>query len=165
MHSKHKLVHPVYVAVRLVPAVSALLLAALLAGGSVTATARTGRRTANFAAAHNFSAGRALRSGTAAPAITDTVIDGQFGPGALYRLVRPANWNGRLLLYAHGFISKSAPVALPPEADLLVGLLAPQGVAVAFSSFSENGWVVKDGAQRTHQQARFTFPRRESKQC
>src|SRR5829696_2616684 len=79
------------------------------------------------------------------------VIDGQSGPGALYRLVRPANWNGRLFLYAHGFSSKTAPVALPAEADLIVGLLAPQGFAVAFSSFSENGWVVKDGAQRTHQ--------------
>jgi len=34
---------------------------------------------------------------------------------------------------------------------LIIGLLAPQGFAVAFTSFSENGWAVKDGAQRTHQ--------------
>ena len=81
----------------------------------------------------------------------DEVVDGRFGPGALYRLVRPTNWNGSLLLYAHGFVPKSAPVALPPEADLIVSLLAPQGFAVAFSSFSENGWAVKDGSQRTHQ--------------
>jgi pimeloyl-ACP methyl ester carboxylesterase len=165
MNSKHKLVPPVHVAVRLAPAVSALLIAALLVGGSLTAeAAQTGRRTANFAAAHDFIVGRALLPVTAggvkhvgkpepasAPAISDTVIDGQLGPGALYRLVRPANWNGRLFLYAHGAVSKSEPVALPAEADLIVGLLAPQGFAVAFSSFSENGWVVKDGAQRTHQ--------------
>jgi pimeloyl-ACP methyl ester carboxylesterase len=83
--------------------------------------------------------------------LADEVVDGQFGPGALYRLVRPANWNGRLVLYAHGAVSKSAPVALPAEADLIIGLLAPQGFAVAFTSFSENGFAVKDGAQRTHQ--------------
>ena len=81
----------------------------------------------------------------------DEVVDGQFGPGALYRIVRPANWNGRLVLYAHGFVSRSEPVALPSEADLIINLLTPQGFAVAFTSFSENGWAVKDGAQRTHQ--------------
>jgi pimeloyl-ACP methyl ester carboxylesterase len=81
----------------------------------------------------------------------DEVVDGQFGPGALYRLVRPTNWNGGLFLYAHGFVSSAAPVVLPSEADLFVSLLAPQGFAIAFSSFSENGWAVKDGAQRTHQ--------------
>ncbi len=83
--------------------------------------------------------------------LANEVVDGQFGPGALYRLVRPANWNGRLFLYAHGAVSKSEPVALPAEADLIISLLAPQGFAVAFTSFSENGWAVKDGAQRTHQ--------------
>src|SRR5438093_8411509 len=87
----------------------------------------------------------------ASPVVIDEVVDGQFGPGALYRLVRPANWNGRLVLYAHGFVSKSEPVALPAEADLIISLLTPQGFAVAFTSFSENGWAVKDGAQRTHQ--------------
>ena len=79
------------------------------------------------------------------------VVDGRFGPGALYRLVRPDNWNGTLLLYAHGFVSTADPVALPPEADLFISLVTPQGVAVAYSSYSENGWAVKDGAQRTHQ--------------
>jgi pimeloyl-ACP methyl ester carboxylesterase len=94
------------------------------------------------------------------------VVDGQFGPGALYRLVRPTNWNGRLFLYAHGAVDKSAPVALPPEGDLIINILASQGVAVAFSSFSENGWAaVKDGAQRTHQllgifKSRFGSPTR-----
>ncbi len=81
----------------------------------------------------------------------DQIVDGTFGPGALYRLARPANWNGGLLVYAHGYVSPDQPVALPPEGDLLISLLAPQGFAVAFSSFSENGWDVKDGTQRTHQ--------------
>lgn len=94
----------------------------------------------------------------------DEVVDGKVA-GSLYRLVRPANWNGRLVLYAHGFVPSDAPVALPPEGSLLISLLAPQGFAVAYSSFSENGWAVKDGAERTHQllgifSARFGTPAR-----
>jgi pimeloyl-ACP methyl ester carboxylesterase len=84
-------------------------------------------------------------------AVVPTVIDGRAGPGAMYRLVRPENWNGGLVLYARGYVSTDEPVALPAEADLIAGLLTAQGFAVAYSSFSENGWVVKDGAQRTHQ--------------
>ena len=159
MKSKHKLAPPVHVAARLVPAVSALLLAALLAGGNITVTAaQADRRAANSVArraipdviAAGFKHAGKPEPATA-PATSDTVIDGQLGPGALYRLVRPANWNGRLFLYAHGAVSKSAPVALPAEVNLFLSTLTSQGVAVAFSSFSENGWVVKDGAQRTHQ--------------
>jgi pimeloyl-ACP methyl ester carboxylesterase len=87
----------------------------------------------------------------AGQAFADDVVDGRFGPGALYRLVRPTDWNGDLVLYAHGDVSSDDAVVLPPEAATIVGLLVPQGFAVAFSSFSENGWAVKDGAQRTHQ--------------
>jgi pimeloyl-ACP methyl ester carboxylesterase len=79
------------------------------------------------------------------------VVDGSTGPGSVYRLVRPANWNGMLVLYAHGYVSKEAPVAITPDAQLVISLLAPQGFAVAVSSFSENGWVLKEGTQRTHQ--------------
>jgi len=100
----------------------------------------------------------------AGSAFADELIHGRVG-GSLYRIVRPANWNGRLVLYAHGFVPSDAPVALPPEGSLLISLLAPQGFAVAYSSFSENGWAVKDGAERTHQllgifSARFGRPAR-----
>src|SRR5262245_34692803 len=79
------------------------------------------------------------------------VVDGQFGPGALYRLVRPTPWNGTLVLYAHGYVSPDQPVALPTEADDVIAALTFQGFAVAYSSYSENGWAIKDGAQRTRQ--------------
>jgi len=100
----------------------------------------------------------------AGSAFADEVVDGSVG-GALYRLVRPSNWNGRLVLYAHGFVPSNAPVALPPEGSLLTSLLVPQGFAVGYSSFSENGWAVRDGAERTHQllgifSARFARPER-----
>jgi hypothetical protein len=104
-----------------------------------------------LSAATHASGKQPLTVRTVSPRPADEVIDGQFGPGALYRLVRPANWNRILVLYAHGAVPRSDPVALPAEADLIIGLLAPQGFAVAFTSFSENGFAVKDGAQRTYQ--------------
>jgi hypothetical protein len=55
------------------------------------------------------------------------------------------------VLYVHGFVRAGDEIAPPPEEDLLIGLLAPLGFAVAFTSFPENGWAVKDGADRTHQ--------------
>lgn len=89
--------------------------------------------------------------GLAGPALADEVVNGRTGPGSVYRLVRPTNWNGILVLYAHGYVSKDAPVAIPPDAQLVASLLTPQGFAVAVSSFSDNGWNLKDGTERTHQ--------------
>jgi pimeloyl-ACP methyl ester carboxylesterase len=89
--------------------------------------------------------------GLATPALADEVVDGSTGPGSVYRLVRPSHWNGILLLYAHGYVSKDVPVGITPDDQLVISLLAGQGFAVAVSSFSENGWVLKDGTQRTHQ--------------
>jgi len=89
--------------------------------------------------------------GMARPALADDVVDGTIGPGAIYRLVRPTIWNGTLVVYAHGFVSPDQPVAIPPDALQVIALLSTRGFAVAVSSFSENGWAVKDGTQRTHQ--------------
>jgi len=89
--------------------------------------------------------------GLAAPTLADEVVDGSTGPGSVYRLVRPTNWNGILLLYAHGYIAKGAPVGITPDDQLVISLLTGQNFAIAVSSFSENGWVLKDGTQRTHQ--------------
>src|SRR5438046_1731921 len=71
----------------------------------------------------------------------------------------PAAWTGRLVLYAHGFIDPAAPIALPDVAPADVApwvmqlreTLLSQGYAVAYSSYSENGWAVQDGAARTHE--------------
>jgi pimeloyl-ACP methyl ester carboxylesterase len=85
--------------------------------------------------------------------------------GAQYAMFLPTNWNGRLVLWAHGFVDPAAPIALP---DVLPADVAPwlvelresllaAGYAVAYSSYAENGWAVKDGAARTHElRARFT---------
>jgi pimeloyl-ACP methyl ester carboxylesterase len=81
----------------------------------------------------------------------DQIVDGQTGPGSVYRLVRPTIWNGSLVVYAHGFVFPGQPAAITDDDQRVIDLLTPQGFAVAVSSFSATGWVVKDGAQRTHQ--------------
>ena len=82
---------------------------------------------------------------------TTEVVEGLIGPGALYKMVKPANWNGTLLVYAHGSTTANTPVTLPITGARFAEALVPEGVAVVFSSFSESGWNIKDGAQRTHQ--------------
>jgi hypothetical protein len=125
-------------------------------------------------------------------ALTVTVLLGAAGPvfanhspnaaaeelgvsnGAQYAMFFPkVAWNGRLLLWAHGFVDPDAPIALP---DVLPADVAPwlvelretllgAGYAVAYSSYAENGWAVKDGAARTRElrglfTARFGVPTR-----
>src|SRR5947209_16639118 len=79
--------------------------------------------------------------------------------GAQYALFLPYNWNGRLVVYAHGFVDPAAPVALPDSAPVDVApwvaelreRLLQAGYAVAYSSYSENGWAVDDGTKRTNE--------------
>ncbi len=81
---------------------------------------------------------------------------GVLGPGALYEIWIPpaALWEaaGRsLALYAHGYVRPGQAVALPSDLNAFRDLLLSQGLAVAYSSFSQNGWAVKDGVIRTRQ--------------
>jgi len=83
-----------------------------------------------------------------------TTIGGTIGPGAEYEIAMPMeSWNGELVVYAHGIVSPSDPVALPNNDSLcfLRDVLTSQGFALIYSSYSENGYAVKDGMQRTHQ--------------
>ncbi len=80
-------------------------------------------------------------------------LEGEIGPGARYGIDIPAEWNGDLVLFAHGFLQPTADVTLPTGEilpEMRDGWLA-RGFAVAYSSYSENGWAVKDGVQRTQQ--------------
>ena len=95
---------------------------------------------------------------THSPAAAREVV-GQDTTGAQYALFVPYSWNGDLVLYAHGFIDPAAPIALPDVAPLDVApwvvelreRLLQAGYAVAYSSYSENGWAVNDGTQRTRE--------------
>ena len=78
-------------------------------------------------------------------------VEGASGPGALYAMDVPENWNGDLVVYAHGYTEESgAAVALPDFTYFRAPLLA-RGFAVAYSSFSSNGYALKEGVQQTHQ--------------
>jgi pimeloyl-ACP methyl ester carboxylesterase len=91
----------------------------------------------------------------AATAATPVDVSGELS-GAPYRIVVPANWNGTLLVHAHGYRDaadhpgevddRSAPVS--PNAALDPLLLA-QGFALAGSAYASNGWAVQDGIADT----------------
>src|SRR5260370_29185663 len=86
-------------------------------------------------------------------ATAQQTIDGVTADGALYRFLVPSSWNGQLVVYAHGYVSEGDPIALPntPIEQAAFQAITSQGFAVAMSSYAENGWAVKNGAQTTHQ--------------
>ncbi len=71
--------------------------------------------------------------------------------GAAYRVVVPANWNGTLLVYGHGYRDKADHAGevdnrtadFAPSTTLATALLG-QGYALAGSAFKDNGWAVKE---------------------
>lgn len=82
------------------------------------------------------------------------VIEGTTAGGALYALALPETWNGDLVVYGHGIVDPAAPVALPSTQDhflVLRDALLLRGFAVAYSSYSENGYALKDAVQRLHE--------------
>jgi pimeloyl-ACP methyl ester carboxylesterase len=81
------------------------------------------------------------------------IIEGSTGPGALYSVYVPRTWNGDAISYAHGFRDSETPVDLRDQDQFYAtrDALGAMGYAFAYSSYSENGFAVKDGAQRTHQ--------------
>jgi hypothetical protein len=74
--------------------------------------------------------------------------------GAPYRIVVPANWNGTLLVYAHGYRDKAdhpgevdnTNADIAPNTSLVTALLA-QGYALAGTAYRDNGWAVAEGGQ------------------
>lgn len=77
-------------------------------------------------------------------------LEGETGPGALWSIDVPEDWNGDLVVWLHGYTSPAAPVALPgfgPTRDAMVAA----GYGVVASSYSENGYAVKEGVLQSHQ--------------
>lgn len=93
----------------------------------------------------------AVPAATAAP----TELTGELD-GAPYRIVVPDNWNGTLVVHAHGYRDladhpgeaddRSAPAS--PSPFLEPALLA-QGYALAGSAYKTNGWAVAEGVDDT----------------
>src|SRR5262245_42298284 len=68
--------------------------------------------------------------------------------GAGYRIEVPVNWNGDLVLYAHGF--RGTGLELTITNPRIRQWLVTHGYAWAASSFSTNGYDVKQGVKDTH---------------
>jgi pimeloyl-ACP methyl ester carboxylesterase len=67
--------------------------------------------------------------------------------GARFAVRVPASWNGRLLLYSHGYrqMIGGATTAQYAPNDAVAATLLAQGYALAGSAYARNGWAVNDG--------------------
>jgi pimeloyl-ACP methyl ester carboxylesterase len=83
-------------------------------------------------------------------ALPGTTTDRLWGVhnGAGYRVEVPADWNGELVLYAHGFQGTGAELTVSNPS--IRGYLVAHGFAWAASSYSKNGYDVKQGVMDTH---------------
>lgn len=66
--------------------------------------------------------------------------------GANYTISVPANWNGTLVLYSHGYVFSNQPLLNPaPDSGdpATRAVLLQQGYALAGSSYSQNGWALQ----------------------
>jgi pimeloyl-ACP methyl ester carboxylesterase len=63
---------------------------------------------------------------------------------AAYRVCYPRDWNGELVVYAHGYVSADEPLAIPDDriaGQSLAALVNGQGYAYAATSYRANGLV------------------------
>jgi pimeloyl-ACP methyl ester carboxylesterase len=75
-------------------------------------------------------------------------VEGTQPSGALYRICLPdIPWNGKLVLYAHGYVAPTEPLKLPddelaPGGASIVDLLTTLGYAFATTSYRTNGLAI-----------------------
>ena len=71
-------------------------------------------------------------------------VNGSLATGALYRVCFPADWNGDMVVFAHGYVRPDLPVSLPDDTLGTVALSAAVnalGYAYATTSYRANGLV------------------------
>ena len=67
--------------------------------------------------------------------------------GALYRVCYPSDWNGDLVVYAHGYVVAEAPLAIPDdhiEGQSIAQVVNGQGYGYATTSYRANGLVADE---------------------
>jgi pimeloyl-ACP methyl ester carboxylesterase len=102
------------------------LSAALLAGG------------VGPAAAPAFATARSSSSSAA------TTLTGTFKDGATYKIEVPADWNGTLFLYSHGYVTPGSANPATDVGDPVTGAwLLGHGYALAGSSYATTGWAIQ----------------------
>src|SRR6267378_6144182 len=86
-------------------------------------------------------------SGTAYAQAGVTTKTGTLANGATYLIEVPANWNGTLFLYSHGYV---VPGSANPARDVAKGDLATHffklssGFVLAGSSYATTGWAIHE---------------------
>ncbi len=86
-------------------------------------------------------------------ALARTSLSGTQSSGAIYRIDLPDNfnnWNGDLVVYAHGFVRPDKPLEIPEDQLYVSGQYIPDvvtgmGYAFAVTSYSKNGLAVIQG--------------------
>jgi len=86
-----------------------------------------------------------LISGSAFAQAGVTTLPGTLSDGATFLIEKPANWNGTLFLYSHGYVVPGAANPAEDVGDPATGaFLLASGYALAGSSYASTGWAVKD---------------------
>jgi Prolyl oligopeptidase family len=87
----------------------------------------------------------ALGSISGTTAAVGPVLDQGSIDHAAYKIEIPANWNGTLLLYSHGYVVPGESNPARDVGDAATGtFLLSQGYALAGSAYSTTGWAVKE---------------------
>jgi len=74
-----------------------------------------------------------------------TKLTGSLADGATYLIEVPANWNGTLFLYSHGYVVPGSPNPAVDVGDPITRLfMLSSGFALAGSSFATTGWALQD---------------------
>lgn len=80
-----------------------------------------------------------------------TTYEGTLNTGALYKIWMPENWNGELVVFAHGYVAPNEPIAIPEnqltlsDGTYIPDLVTDMGYAFATTSYRENGLAVQEG--------------------
>jgi pimeloyl-ACP methyl ester carboxylesterase len=112
-----------------------------IAGGAATAVAIS--MSVALVAGMNHAAGPDSRPTYPVP--PPTRYAGTLPDGATWVIDAPLNWNGTLLLFAHGLVPPGAPNPPANATDpVTAGFLLNAGYALAGSSFATTGWAAED---------------------
>ncbi|NOX89726.1 MAG: hypothetical protein GXO77_11915 [Calditrichaeota bacterium] len=77
--------------------------------------------------------------------------EGELKTGALYKICVPEEWNGELVVFAHGYVDPTQPVAIPEsqltlsDGTYIPDMITDMGYAFATTSYRANGFVVQEG--------------------
>lgn len=109
-----------------------------------------------------------VRTPATVPAVVapaQAIVDTGEIDGAQYRIDIPANWNGELVMNAHGYEPAGSPRQAPLEFPSGMEPLLARGFAIAASGYSAQGWAIPEGIAdnerlRAHFVARHGMPKR-----